>query len=253
MAKKSLVAQAEQPTTALVVPGNPGINLPPPLQSITPYVQFLNAKSPSFGKVLAALPETEEGDLILMGDRPERLNPFRFILIRAGVHYSEIDHTGTILASTTDPEIARANKALKEYIEAVVLVFASRGLVAARCRFSSARLKAIRTALDGLDAAQTPGWGKQSPEHATALLIEDPRFRFVSTVKTSWTTSRGNGFRYQIATAICRPAGQGDIAAIRAWFADPVSLLDLHGAVQSYEDSLAEARSKGAGCHTAAS
>ena len=245
MAKQSLVSKS----SGLTLPGafgGEGVDVPPPVFQQTPYVQFLNAKSPSYPKVVAALPDAQEGDPILMGEKPVRLDPMRFSLIRAKAHYSEVTADGTVLRSTSDPERAATDKKLAEHIECVLLVVTPDGLVPCRCQFKGARLKAVRNALDALKEASSPEWGKKSKDHEASLVATDPRFRFTSTVRITFQTSRTNGFKYALATSVAKPTGVADWKQIGEFFASEDNRKLCEAVVESWRERLAAVASKGA-------
>jgi hypothetical protein len=248
MAKQSLVSRKTE-STGLTLPGaiaEQQTAVPPPLFVNTPYIQFLNAKSPSYPKVVAAIPDVQEGDVVLMGQNIQRLEPARFYVIHARVHYSEVDAAGNVLRSTTDPERASGDKKLAEHIEAVLLVVTPDGLVPARCQFKGARLKAIRNALDTLEEAKTAAWGAKSKEHEASLVSPDARFRFVSTIRVTFQTSRSNGFKYALATSTAKPSGVADWKMVGEFFQDPVNVKLTEAVIESWKERLAHVAGKGA-------
>jgi len=204
------------------------------LYQTTPYALFVSTKGKSFASLAARCPGLDDGDPVLVRgpkDKPVKLNPFVFYLVNLFQHFSEVDNQGVIQRTVLAAEEAAGDKALKEHLEAVLIVEERElGLVPCRCTFKTTKTNAARSAYDALkqatatqDQADELGlvfWGDLSPEHRATLPVPQPWARFKNTVTFRRGTGMASGYPYVAANSFHTPTGVADWKALAAFFAD---------------------------------
>lgn len=256
MTKKSLASE----TNAAVVESNPGAGLPvaflqdtaievaAPIFQGTPYVSFVSSRGSGYVRLSSILPDLEEGSPVLILPQPEKpvlLDPFRYYLVASKYHYSEVDNRGEIVRSTFDRDKAKGDRQLLEHVEAIILVVLSDRIVPATCTFKTTKLSGIQPAIEAFTTASTPEWGALSAEHKASLIVPDPRFRFVTTVRMRPGTSRSTGNNYIAAQGIVRPTGAADWKAIADWLKDQANRERVTAVKARFSRRLQEVASRG--------
>lgn len=205
-------------STELRVESNSGVGLPSGFESMpmivpdslyqrSPYVLFVHPRGGNFAELKAAIPSLVEGDpvLVIDGQPPQKLDPLKFILLRADRYFAQVDATGAIRQVTRDVEKARKGRDWKDHYETVLLVLLPDRVVPARCTFKTTKTNAIANALKALARAQTPEWANESAAHKATLAIPDARFRFVTTVTLRRGTGQTSGVAYTAANGFVNP------------------------------------------------
>ncbi len=242
MAKKSLMSE-----TALVpVGGLPAVFDAPPDDMAgggkrSAYVTFASQKSPSWGKLAAAVPGLQEPQPVLIRPDPYppvALTPFRFHLIAAKQYWVRMNDAGDLIEVTRDrPE---GETKLIEFIETLALVHHGGGLTAARVTFKRGMSGAAKTAVASLKLAATPEWGKLSPEHEASLSFPKPFGRFVVEVTAGKRVSLSSGYKYGFAGAAVSAAGPDEWVSIQRYFANEDTKQEFDTAYKGYERRISE-------------
>ena len=110
----------------------------------------------------------------------------------------------------------------EEYIDAVLLVQTSKGLLPARCRFKSGLIGAVSKAIEELKTVRDDleSWSSRSAAHAIAAKIPTPAFRFIAEASFGMKTAKGSGMQYLNGRVQCRPTSADD-AKLLAGLSDP--------------------------------
>lgn len=268
MSTASLASRAKgnkTPPATLPVESNPGAGLPvgfsgsgivaaAPLYQRTPYVLFISTKGKTFAEVARHISDLQEGDpVLLQGENvyPIKLNPFRFYLISAFQHFSQVDNLGQITRTILDADRAREDKASKwvEHVETVLLVKLSHGaLVPARCTFKSTKTNAIHAAIAEVNAAaDAESWAAKSPEHKASLAVPHPWARVLTTVTLKRGTSKSSGFSFVAAGGFVTPTGLADWQSLASAFQDPAFRQLCEAVNQRHNERVAEIKGHLAG------
>lgn len=110
----------------------------------------------------------------------------------------------------------------EEYIDAVLLVQTSKGLLPARCRFKSGLIGGVSKAITELKTVREDldSWASRSAAHAIAAKIPTPSFQFVAEASFGLKAAKGSGMMYLNGRCECRPTGADD-AKLLAGLNDP--------------------------------
>lgn len=247
MSKKSLQSEIAPPLAETRIESNSGVGMPllfqpsasgaavdvgDPLVQRTNYALFVSPKGQSFAKLLAHIPDLQDGDPVLvptMGT-PAKLSPFVFYLLRAWQHFSIVNSMGVIQKSIFGEDAAklakeRSTKDAKylEHIETILLIVHGGKVYPARCTFKTTKVNAIRTAINTLAEAQdAESWSKKSEAHRVSSAAPLPWARFTSSVRLkSGLTSQSSGFNFVAAYSHPTPTSVAEWQTLAAAMKDP--------------------------------
>jgi hypothetical protein len=216
-----------------------------PTFALTPYVSFVDQRSPAFVKLSIHLRDLASGDPVLVlpdPQRPVKLSPMRFYLLQFFQHYSIVDSTGNITEMTrVAPE---GPSDFKEHVESLILIANGETLTPARCTFKTTKVNAIHSAIAALEDAATPDWSGRSPEHRASLAIPHAWARFISTVKLKHATGKASGFAYVAASSTYSPAGPADWELLAKHLQDPAFIALSQATAKAFQDRISEVCSK---------
>ena len=207
-----------------------------------PYVVFAHPLAKVWQRILAAVPDVQEGDPVLVlpePHRPVKLAPFRFLLIAARHYFADVDTSGEILAATWErPE--EWSDPRKEHVESAVIVLLPDRAVPATARWKTTKCPAAHRAVDAVRLAGTPAWARISADHAASMSAPDPRQRAVMTVRFDRKTSKSSGRLNIIADATVAPTSAGDAGLIKALFTDPAGTKTANAVASTFQRRVEE-------------
>ncbi len=209
----------------------------------TPYVVFATARSPKqWTALVRAFPDVNEGETYLILPDPTTpvfLHPCQFVLLFAKQYFvkSADDEKGTILAVSRT--IDRALGIDKEQIETLILVTSTPTIVPARMTFKTAKCPAIHKVKEHQELATTPEWSAKGGQYTNTMKIPDPRYRLISSLKTSKKTAVESGRAYVLAEAIIRPTEMTEWAKFGEFMKDQESLELFNATYAAYNKRIA--------------
>lgn len=248
----------ETPKEEIALPGfinqmpamNQGEQLPAfvkPAWMSAPVVMFAHPASLTFyPRIVAAHPGIATGAPVLIHPNnapPVKLDPFKYMLIAAKQFFCSVDGQGNPVQCVVEPDDAHE----KEYIDSLILVFTSDGIIPATCQWRTTKCQAIHGAKDELEfITQNPDeWAKRSAEHQFASQMPHPYARFTCTVQMQGKTAKGSGLPMQLASAIINPATPGDWKVLQAAFTDNEQVKKyLHDCTEAYKLRLRDIAAK---------
>jgi hypothetical protein len=247
-------AKATEMTLAVAADSNGGLaklmSGPPPAApyvsagGATPFLFFYYGIGEGAEAAKKALPNVRKGDLVLVsgGEYSILHSPVTLFLGRSHQHWAErVPATQQLVKATLEPQ--SRGSALKEEVEALVLVLAGDGLVPATWRTKGAACRGLVRALQELVAASSPEWLEQSEAHRVTAKIAYPSARFVAEIDYHLETSRG-GNEYVVTDASCRPVDPDRYATLRDFLADADRNRLLGETFAEHERKVAEVRQK---------
>lgn len=164
-----------------------------------------------------------EGDTVYVSpDHIEVIRVMKYHPIAVEQYWSRKDKlTGQPSSKPQKSDPGRA-AGFEEYIDTVLLVQTSKGLLPARCRFKSGLIGAISKAIEELKTVRDDleSWSSRSAAHAIAAKIPTPAFRFVAEASFGMKTAKGSGMQYLNGRVTCRPTSPDD-AKLLAGLSDP--------------------------------
>lgn len=114
---------------------------------------------------------------------------------------------------------------LEEYIDAVLMVQTSKGLLPCRCRFKSGLIGGVTPALKELEAVRDDqdAWTSRSAAHAAAMKVTLPApcFRFLVTATFAPKTGKASGRPYLAGKATCAPVTPQDAELVLRAIGNP--------------------------------
>lgn len=183
------------------------------------FIWFASRKSKLWGDIEKRMPPQQqlvEGDVVYVSpDLTERLGVLKYHLVTANQYFA-LAHPATGRPSgkawrTKDA----AESTAKEFIDAVILVYTSRGLMPARIVFKSGLIPAITPALKELDSCvNDPTWKDRSADHAIAMRFDPPYLRFVASASFASRQSKSSGMPYLAGSCACKPTTSTEATAI---------------------------------------
>jgi len=268
MQKKSLLSQSQQaaapkpPTPSAtemalpVVPTNNGaidkllsggVPVAAPFESAgssVPYLGFYYGIGAGADAIKRALPHVRKGDLILTagGDYVHVPSPAKVFLFTAHQHWAErVPITQQLVRASLDPQ--GRESALREEIEALVVVLAGDKLLPATWRAKGGACRGLVRALSELAKAQKPEWLDQSEAHKLTARVQMPWARFVAEIDYHLVTSRG-GNDYVVTGASCRPIDPDNFYHFRELLINGGGTHLLDEAIAEHKLKLAEVTAK---------
>jgi hypothetical protein len=250
MAKTSLVGRAAaNPSNLPAVAGTVGGYVPAVPETpdnvsgpggSTPYVVFASTRGKSWANAAVACPGLKESDPVLIRpapDAPVLLSPFRFFYVAGFEYHASRDANGKLTAVSPT-----RSKDLHTEVEALLLVFTPDGLVPARCTFKRGCTPAAQLAAEMKRKAESPEWGKLSPDHAASLQIPIPFGRFVVTASTGLKLAKTGGKRYPVTEGRVAPTGRAEAEELVNLFADDAGKAAYEAVLNSYNRTVAEVK-----------
>lgn len=151
-------------------------------------------------------------------DITEHLNPLKCHVLEAFRYYAELDAGGEIVKAYAETTESRPKNAA-EFVEAVLLVYTSKGVRPARVTFKKAMCRGIQPMLDELaDITKEPdAWAARSKDHARAakdISADLANFRFFAELTTSSKPTKDGRFEYPVANAKVSPTTPNEVAAL---------------------------------------
>lgn len=211
-------AGSTQPTPVATLPqgfaalAKTPVNAKPSDGVFDAYIWFASPKSGQWADMSKKLNGLVDGDPVFVSqDHCEILRVIKYHLITADQYWARKDaKTGQPAGGVTFEE----DRSKEEYIDAVILVQTSKGLLPARCRFKSGLVTAAYPAIKELQIVsdELDAWASRSEAHklAAKLQVPAPGFRFVVEASFATRTSKGSGLPYLSGRATCRPVSIDD-------------------------------------------
>ena len=179
-------------------------------------VRFFHGMSELAGEIQAQCKGVKPADPILCENgKFTKLDPFRFHILDYKRLWVEREQGKQALnVATEDP----GNRAYKEEIHAVILVYVDDRVVPATCVFKSGLCKGVIPAINDLigmrDGAFMSDWARRTPEHNVAAGIALPFARFVVEMSTKQSTSKSTGYKYFDSQSTMPPTNAGDYSIL---------------------------------------
>jgi hypothetical protein len=210
MTKKSLLKQSEE--TAIAIPNIGGMDsLDDQGRSFepVPYVAFVHPLMKPYAKVMAALPNAEEGDPIVImpePDEPKALNPFVFLLVRSWHYFGKFDNQGQLEAAVARKEDKpKGDRKFTDVIETVLILVTDGKLLPVRATFKTTKTNIYFNAKDAIVASQSDTWKDKSEQHRKASTLSQVNLRTIHTVKLRAQTFKGSGMKGHIGASFAQP------------------------------------------------
>lgn len=195
------------------------------------YLWFSSTKSKQWAEMKAKLPALVEGDPVYVSkDNTEIVRVLKFHLVAADQFWARKDGaTGQPAGGVTFDDPGGRASGKEEYINAVILLQTSKGLLPCRVGLKSGLLGAINPALKELDAVTNDlaAWASRSPAHdlAAKANVAMPGFRFITVASFQFKTAKASGMPYLNGRGTCQPISVDDVALFKGLPAEPVSRL----------------------------
>lgn len=186
-----------------------------------------------------------EADLIFVsGDHVERLQPMKYHLVEAFKFYATTDDEGDLI-QTWDEEADDVPKEAAEMVEALIIVYTTKGPKPARMTFKKAVCKAVGAMLDEYRDAATEEWATRSKENKDAAKnVPDHLngFRFYGVATCSPKPTRDGKFTYPLGAVQVRPSTPNEFATLKD--ADDQFTASLETSRQSFVARISDVKSK---------
>lgn len=176
------------------------------------YIWFASPKSKQWGEMAAKLPGLVDGDTVFVSPKlTEIVRVMKYHLMTVEQYWA-VKHptTGQPMKGVVFTE----DRAKEEYIDSVILVQTSAGLLPARCRFKSGLIGAVNDAISELKLVSSDlnAWASRSAMHAAAAKapIPAPGMRFLVTASFASRTSKKTGSPYMLGRAQIAPTSPED-------------------------------------------
>lgn len=214
MTTQSQTAPAPQLPSGFATMANAPVNAEPTEGVFDAYIWVASAKSKQFPDMVKKCPGLIDGDIVYVSQgHTEILRKISFHLMTAAQYWARKNPTtGQPMSGVqfTDP----GDRSKDEYIDAVVVIQTSKGLLPARWRFKSGLVGAINPAIEELKLVQSDlaAWSTKSASHevASKLPVPAPGFRFVTDATFAMRTAKGSGLPYIAGRGQCRPITPDD-------------------------------------------
>lgn len=179
-------------------------------------VRFFHGMSELAPDIQAQCKGVKPADPILCENgKYTKLDPFRFHVLDFRRLWVEREQGKQALNVATENP---GDKAYKEEIHAVILVYVGDRVVPATCVFKSGLCKGVIPAINDLlgmrDGAFMSDWARRTPEHTVAAGIALPFARFVVEMTTKQSTSKSSGYKYFDSQSSLPPTNAGDYSVL---------------------------------------
>lgn len=187
----------------------------------------------------------QEADLIYVsGSLVERLQPLKYHLIEAFKFFATTDSDGDMI-DVWDEEADDVPKEAGEFVEALVIVYTSKGAKPARMTFKKAMCKAVGPMLDEYREAAEEGWATRSKDHAAAAkAVPDDLigFRFYGEASASPKPTKDGKFTYMLGSVRVKVSTSTEFNTLKE--IDDEFKASLESSRQSFVKRIGDVKSK---------